>query len=499
MRLLERLDSVPGGHVAVISGQREITYAELNRDSSRLAERIRKRLPAGELLAIWMENRPELLALCLACWKAGVVPLLLHARMKWPEVRGILDRSGTRYLCAARVLAESPGIDLSDTGLEIVLDGDDPELAVLPAVPGITGRAARGRVPVPRECRLVLHTSGTTGRARGVMLSQSGLEAILECRIAVAGFDKNSLAVVASCLTQSVGLYQSLALLAAGGTMVLLEDYDAGRIADCVNRHLPTHLIMVVEAFDRLLDHHGIDGRSFSRTVFAAVGADRVTARVHERFLALTGRRLHGTYGLTESSWALINDGTRPDKLLSLGRPAPGVSVILLDDGTVPPRGQAGEIHLRSPRTMLGFLDDAEATRSAFRNGWLASGDLAWQDADGYYWFTGRSKNMIVLGSGDTVSPVEIENVLLGHPGVACCSVVGISDPGGSEVPWAFVTRRNGTVTATQLADLLRANLSDYKIPRAIMFLPELPVGASGKICRESLRSLAAAGELVPA
>ncbi|MBK6280706.1 MAG: long-chain fatty acid--CoA ligase [Gammaproteobacteria bacterium] len=254
------------------------------------------------------------------------------------------------------------------------------------------------------------------------------------------------MAVVASCLTQSVGLHQSLALLAAGGTLVLLEGYDIARMADAIHRYRPTHLIMVVNAFDRL-HHPSITAASLASVRFAAVGADRVTRRVQERHIALTGRPLHVSYGMSESSWAIVNLDGRSDKCLALGKPAPGVAIRLVDEqGLEVPPGATGEIQIRSPRTMPGYLHDPALTQAAFTDGWLRSGDLAWRDDEGYFWFAGRSKHIIVLGSGDNVSPVEIEQALLGHHGVARCLVAATTAAeDGSEVrahSWCAPTRR---------------------------------------------------------
>lgn len=208
------------------------------------------------------------------------------------------------------------------------------------------------------------------------------------------------MSIVASCLTQSVGFHQSLALLAAGGTIILLESYDADEMASLINRHHPTHLIMVVDAFDRLLHHASISAASLRSVSFASAGADCVTARVQNRFIELVGRPLRVSYGLTESSWALVNSGDEPDKCLALGKPCPGIEIKLLGaDGCDVPEDEAGEICIKSPRTMLGYLHDEELTRAALANGWLRTGDLAWRDAEGWYWFAGRNGAGQVLSS----------------------------------------------------------------------------------------------------
>ncbi len=264
-------------------------------------------------------------------------------------------------------------------------------------------------------------------------------------------------------------------------------------MASLINRHHLTHLIMVVDAFDRLLHHASISAASLRGVSFASVGADRVTSRVQKRFIEVTGRPLRVSYGLTESSWALVNSGDEPDKCLALGKPCPGIEIKLLGaDGRDVPEGEAGEICIKSPRTMLGYLHDEELTRAAFANGWLRSGDMAWRDAEGWYWFAGRKKHLIVLSTGDNVSPLEVETAILSHPAVSNCAVIGVATPEGSEVPWAAVTRRDDALSEAALKEFLRRRISDYKIPSKIVFVPEIPVGRSGKIHREAVRRVLA-------
>lgn len=515
--------------VALIFHDRRVTYQQLRAEVSRLAGTLRERFARGDLLAIWLPNCPDLLVLYLACFKTGVVPMPLHQGMKWPEMHAILQHSRPKCLITSRQVADPHMAELTGLGPGLILIKDaattgdfletrkaDPieggradPIEARRADPNLAGGVSHRTRPenaarpggaeetplLPRELALILHTSGSHGHAKGVMLSRANIEHILEYRLAHTQLSAEAISVVASCLTQSVGFYQSLALLAAGGTIALLESYDIDQMVDCIHRHHPTHLIMVVDAFDRLLHHPAITSESFARLAFASVGADRVTARLQHRFLALTGRLLRVSYGLTESSWVLINPGDDPMTCLALGRPCPGITVKLLDnDDREVPAGEVGELCIQSPRTMLSYLHDDALTRAAFTDdGWLRSGDLAYQDADGCHWFAGRKKHLIVLSSGDNVSPLEVENVILSHPAVSNCAVVGMATPHGSEVPWAAVARADESLSEAALESFLRERLSDYKIPHRIVFVPKLPVGRSGKVHREEARMVLAA------
>jgi long-chain acyl-CoA synthetase len=406
--------------------------------------------------------------------------------MKWPEVRQALDVARATVLVTSSETADLHAGALAGTSVRRVFAvGPGPSLRVHRTFGpcGADDGVQPLRLPRWDRAALVLHTSGSNGRPKAVVLSRESVDHVVRDRIARARLDRRSVLAVASCLAQTVGLYQGLAALAAGATVVLLGSYDVDPMVETIHRHRPTHLIMVVDAFDRLLHDPRITADSLAGLTFACAGADRVTARVQDRFLALTGRALAVSYGLTESTWALFNPGDRLDKRLALGRAGPDVAVTVRrptgDEASV---GEVGEIHVRSPGTMLGYLGDEEGTREALVDGWLATGDLAHRDAEGWFWFCGRRKNLIVLSSGDNVSPVEVEDAILAHPAVSHCSVVGACAPDGSEVPWAFVTRRDDALSTEDLERFLRERISDFKVPRRIEFVVDRPVGPTGKV-----------------
>jgi long-chain acyl-CoA synthetase len=449
-------------------------------------------LQPGTLLAIWLPNGAELLALYLACFKLGVVPMPLAPGLKWPELERALQLAHPDALVLPTSIAHRQGQALDALASRIWTINDNSQTLnllsstladTLSREVSTSSSSDRQRNDDEAAC-LVLHTSGSTGQPKGVVLPRRAVHHILHYRLNQCGLGPDSVSVVASCAAQSVGLYQCLALLAAGAFIVLLDSYDLEPMVHAVNTHQPTHLIMVVSAFDQLLHHPELRSESLQRLRFAAAGADRVTARVQARFQALTGHMLVTSYGLSESSWALINDGTRLDKALALGKPGPEIEIQLRDPtGSRVSPGAIGEIHIKSPRTLLGYLNDPTLTSQVLRDGWLSTGDLAQQDADGYFWFAGRSKDLIVLSSGDNVAPAEVEQLLATHPAVAACLVVGKKTPEGSEVPWAFVVPAR-PVAPESLQEFLKQQLSDFKVPARVELVSELPRGLSGKIQR---------------
>ncbi|MBI4751310.1 MAG: acyl--CoA ligase [Acidobacteria bacterium] len=462
------------------------TYQDLSDEVSRLACGLLQTATPGDLLAIWLPNCPEILCIFLACLKAGIVPMPFHQGMTWSEVHHILVATQAKNLITSRKILDEWPVEFATTSLhQIYVIESDQQSAPFRTYHELTNTRRDFIAPCLSEDSpgFVLHTSGSEGYAKGVVLSYRNLNHILHFRLNHTKLTPESTAVVASCLTQSVGLHQSLALLAAGGRIVLLESYDLEPLVAAVDQYQPTHLMMTVNPFDRLLHHPAISESSFQNVLFASVGADRVTPRVQNRFIALTGKPLAVSYGLTESSWALVNFEGRLDKCLALGKPGPDIQIKLVDSqGIEVPTGEVGEIYIKSPRTMVGYLNNAPLTQAAFVDGWLASGDLAYQDNEGYFWFAGRKKNIIVLSTGDNVSPGEVEQAILSHSAVLGCVVISAQSKDTSEVPWAFVTRSDETLTELALETFLKERISAFKIPRKIIFVSELPVGLTGKI-----------------
>ncbi len=466
--------------IVLVHQGRSVSLGEFRQMVDSYACSLSGHLQTGDLLAIDLANGPALLALILACFRTGVVPVPLSPALKWPELETILQKAGPRAFITRRVLDESQihslGRWVADTWH---MPGGQPAFTETEKS-AVVRTAPSG----PERLALVLHTSGSSGLPKGVMLACRSLRHILDYRLNHCELGPGSVAVVASCVSQTVGLYQSLAMLAVGGLMVLLESYETETLVRAVNQHRPTHLIMVVDAWDKLLHHPDINSESLGRLRFAAAGADKLTPLVQQRFMELAGRPLRSSYGLTESSWALVNPGSDPQHALALGRTSAGVEIRLLDsEGQPVEAGTVGQIHVRSPRNMLGYLHDPDATRAILKDGWLTTGDLAWQDDSGCYWFAGRCKDSIVLASGDIVAPAEVEAVLSSHPAVKACLVVARESGRGSLLPWAWVVARWET-SAAELQHFLQQRLSDHKVPVGFEFVPSLPVGLSGKVQR---------------
>lgn len=470
------------------------SYAELELTVAKLAERLQEYFLAGELVGIWLPNCPELIQLCLASWRRQLVAMPLNAETSRPELISICQQAGLHTLITnAAMAATLSADDLTAAGIQalLVCDGKESYLHSQ-AVNGAGTRTARPRLSTAKAA-LVLHTSGSSGAPKAVVISPFALQHIIQGRIDSARINAESLAMVASCLSHSVGLYQVLAYLQQGASFELLESYELGTMVQTLNRLQPSHLIMVVSAFQSLLLHPQVSASSFSNLRFASVGADRVPAELQQRFHRMTGQVPAVSYGMTELSWILLNELQDPERSTALGRPTPGVEVRLLDVmGVEVKEGELGEIVARSPKLMSGYLCDSGIDQSGMQSGWIHSGDLARRDAEGVYWFGGRIKDLIVISSGDVVSPAEIEQASLQHEGVHDCIALGVvvdEALTGSQVtePWLVITSCTDDLQAEQIMDWLRERLSPHKLPRKILFRSNLPKSLTGKVSRQQL------------
>jgi long-chain acyl-CoA synthetase len=216
----------------------------------------------------------------------------------------------------------------------------------------------------------------------------------------------------------------------------------------------------------------------------------------YEQFDEITdriGAELTELHGMTEVCPCFTNPVGGPKKTGSIGVPAPGTSARLADDqGNDVPPGEVGEILVKSEATMVGYWADPEATAAALQEGWLRTGDLARRDEDGYYWFVGRKKQIIIRG-GSNISPLEVEEALCHHPAVREAGVVGVPDPTWGETVRAYVALKEGEeASEAELRWFVKERIAAYKVPEAILFLPDLPKGLTGKIDRRTLRERAA-------
>ena len=446
------------------------SYAELADRVERAAEALRARgVRPGDRIALWLPNGLELVVGYLAALRAGATAVLLGDRWAPDEV-------------AHAVALTMPALGMTLPALAATL----PESAARPftsgrAFPGAP-RADEGAPPAQ-----ILFSSGTTGRPKGVALSAGNAAFVVRAKIAAFGLTPADRLPLVVPLTHCYGLNAILGPgLAAGATGVLRTGLPEGRGAAWLRETGATVLCAVPGTYQRLLDEGAVDLPAL-RMAFSA--AAPLPPELGERWRRATGRAIHQGYGLTESApfatWE-AEPGRHPD---AVGLPVPGVEVRITDPerGTPAAEGAPGEVELRGPNVMLGYVGDPAATAAAFRDGWLRTGDIGRLDAEGRLRLTGRLKEMINV-NGLKAWPAEIERVLGDHPGVAEVAAFGVADPAtGERVEAAVVAPGAAADLADRLVRHARTRLAPHKVPRRIHLLSELPRNATGKLRRGEL------------
>ncbi len=473
--------------IALRFGALTLTHDELKSSARGLAGGlVEAGIAPGERVALFMPNSPELVIAYLACFATGVVAVPLNTRYRAPEVADALKRSEAQTLIVHRdLLGEVHG------GPErrwIVGDRDEAWHAVLEAEP-VRARPARGDAPA-----VILFTSGSTSRPKGVVHTHASMNHTVDTQARVQKLGPGDVNLVTLAMCHVAGLFgQLLPTLQTGGCCILHSRYEAAAAACEIEQSRVTRIQLLPAQLATLLDAAAADGRDLSSLRCAIVGGDALALDLHARFREMTGLEVTEVCGMTECFNYSMNSPFGAKRLGSIGRAPPGTELRL--DGAAgrgPSVGQASEILVRSAGVMRGYWRDPEHTAEVLRDGWLHTGDIARRDDKGWYWFVGRSKDVIIRG-GSNVAPGEVEAVLHEHPSVSAALVVGVADRQLGQRIAAWVQPRVGAIVSEQeLARFVRERLAAYKAPEWIWIEPELPTTSVGKLDRHRLQARAA-------
>lgn len=482
---------------AMVSVSNSWTWRELEREIDTVAAHlVSMGLRPGDRVASLMPNRGELLLHYLACLRAGLVVTPLNYRYTAPEIDHALGVSGAAILLAhaerdadirASALAGklplgliSFGGPLGDaTRFEELIERERPE-ADFPARD-------------ISEPAFIFFTSGSTGKPKGVTHSLSSFGSI------VAGFAQGMAltpqdVVLPSSSVAHVGaLSTALAGFSASARVVVPRNADGDEILPLLRECRPTVLVMLPSALIALERDHAATREDFSSLRLVITGGDKFPASVEQEFADLTGLAIKESYGLTEATDALFDLSQSSAKAGSVGAVSPGYLASLRDEsGREVPANVDGNLWLSGAPVMIGYWNDPEATKAAMVDGWFDTGDVMCVDSDGYFWFRGRKKQIIVH-DGSNISPQEIEEAVMAHPAIDLAGVVGVHDAVHGENVWAYVTLKDGADTPRS-QDIIRCarETVGYKAPEVIIVLDDMPLNATGKVDRMALKRLAA-------
>ena len=490
------------------TGVTRMTWGELDATINRLANALRARgVTGGSRVALMLPNGREYLIAQQALARLGAIAVQIGYRLKAGEIAHILaNAEPTATLVHADhldAMAEAR-VQVSRGGPMIVVgDPGGPALPrsgsgaaswesalahASPEVPARDGSAGDGG-------GVIVYTSGTTGKSKGAHRSwkSTGLDSVADLLVQV-GVRADDRHLVVCPLYHSAAPAFVAILMSLGATIVLMNHFEPAGALEIIERERVTCTLMVPTMIVRITNLPGevLARHDTSSLRWVMSGAAPLTTEAARRFMARFGPVLWNFYGATETG--LVTLAGPDDHLIrpgTIGRALHGNEIRLYDEaGHEVPDGQIGELYARNAMLISGYHQNEEATRSSQRDGFFSVGDLGRHDAEGYYYLESRKHDMVISG-GVNIYPREIEDHLHAHPAILDAAVIGVPDPEWGETLRAFIVVRDGqTLSEADVIAYCRAGLADFKRPRKVTFLPELPRNPTGKILKRELREL---------
>ena len=476
--------------VALRCDDLQLTFAELDAAAARVATLLENGgIAPGDRVGLMLSNTPAFAVAYYGILYRGAVAVPMNPLLKRREVTFYLSNSGAKALFASPTCADEAAAGAAEVGAQYWLV-DDVGLAQL--IADLPGHEA----PVERDgddVAVILHTSGTTGKPKGAMLTHSNIRCntdVCVCTLIETGPDD----VVMGCLPlfHVFGLVLGLsATVQSGAMLTLITRFDPRKVLEVIERDGVTVFEGVPTMYAGLLGVAAEATAGATRSLRTCIsGGAALPVQVLSDFEKAFGCTILEGYGLSESSpAACFNHPHRPRKVGSIGTPIEGVQMRVVDPaGAQVPQGQPGEVQIRGHNVMKGYWNLPDATQATITSdGWLNTGDVGRVDEDGYFYIVDRTKDLIIRG-GYNVYPREIEEVLYEHPAVAEAAVIGIPhDSLGEEVGAAVALKKGATADPDELRDYVKTQVAAYKYPRRVWLVEELPKGPTGKVQKRDI------------
>ncbi|MBV8181551.1 MAG: long-chain fatty acid--CoA ligase [Mycobacterium sp.] len=476
--------------VALRCDDLQFTFAEFDAAAARVATLLEQAgVEPGDRVGVMLPNTPAFAIAFYGIMYHGAVAVPMNPLLKAREVTFYLSNSGAKALFATPAFADEATAGADQVGAQCWIVDDAGLMDLITDLPEQESPVERGADDVA----VILHTSGTTGKPKGAMLTHGGLARnadICVRTLAETGPDD----VVMGCLPlfHVFGLTCGLnGSVFAGAMLTLIARFDPRKALEVIERDAVTVFEGVPTMYSALLSVADEAKPEATRSLRICIsGGAALPVQVLYDFEKAFGCVVLEGYGLSETSPVVsFNHPRRPRKAGSIGTPIEGVEMRVVDlDGAEVPQGQTGEIQIRGHNVMKGYWNLPEATKAAITaDGWLNTGDIGRVDEDGHFYIVDRAKDMIIRG-GYNVYPREIEEVLHEHPGVAEAAVIGIPHESlGEEVAAAVALKKGAAVTPDELRDYVKAQVAAYKYPRLVWLVDALPKGPTGKIQKRDI------------
>jgi long-chain acyl-CoA synthetase len=473
------------GKTALFWGDEEFTYGKILRQAQWTAARLQQDygVQPGHRIGVWLKNCPEYIPALFGIFFAGGIAVPINNFLKPYELNYILEDAGIDVFITDPALAAS------------LSDGSAPKARVFSIADFVSDPASAPESwkPVERSdscLALIIYTSGTTGRPKGAMLTHGNLLHNVEsCRQMLQVIEEDRFVLLLPMFHSFMLCVCLLLPLLSGSSILLVKSLHPPKniLQEILARNAT--LLPAIPQFFRTLIHAPLPPNIPLRLCVS--GAAPLPHEVLKEFTAKFPIPLLEGYGLSEASPVVsMNPISGPWKPGSVGVPVPNVEVTIQNEaGEILPSHQIGELCVRGGNVMPGYWNRPEETADTLRRGWLLTGDLGYEDADGYLFITDRKKDMLLV-NGINVYPREIEEVLYQFPGVKEAAVIGIPDARKGEQPVAYIAPDDGVaLDETAILQFLRGKLADYKVPKKIISLPALPRNVTGKILKTELRA----------
>ena len=482
----------------------ELTFGELRQATRTVARCLRDDwgIAPGDHVGLLMPNGVDFVAVYFGIMSLGAVACPINTLLQDPEIDFILEHAAIDLVCASSEFADRLG---REGGPGIRVCNDPRSLWDRPAAEGDGDMAPLPDV-APGAVAEIVYTSGSTGRPKGVMLSHANILADCTYIADWLGIGPADRSLCVLPLFHTNAQMQSLiSALVAGASVVLPRRFSASEFWDLAARYqttwcsaAPTVLYILVEA----LEASGKTAAPPNRMRLFLSGTSSLPPALLERFERAFGILIIEGYGLTETVCRVTYNPVPPADNFNPGREegyrrfgsvgrAIGDSVIAIadDDGNKLPVDERGEVVLQGSVITHGYFNNPDATTAAFRDDWFLTGDIGYQDGDGYLYIVDRKKDLIIRG-GQNIFPREVDEVLLQHPAVGEAAVIGVADEKYGEEVKAFVVAKDEAVDEQDILAFCGDRLAAYKCPKSVQFVDEMPKGPTGKLLRRRLSEI---------
>lgn len=456
---------------------RQFTYREFEAVVGRVAGMLwANGVRKGDVVSLLLPNSVEYVIAYFACWHIGALAGPINSLLKAQEIAYVISNSEARLLLVNSEFA-------TQSEIKTVVFDNVEDFANEPV--------AETRIETNDEA-IIIYTSGTTGKPKGCLLTHDNVIANARQISSWLSFTENDrLLTMMPLFHMNAVSVTTMSALYAGGSTVVSPKFSASRFWQIISDYQITSFGSVATMLSMLLTTYPDGVPSGLRTEqlrFAMCGSAPVPAEVMKRFEETFNCLVVEGYGLSESTCrSTFNPPDRRRRPGSCGLPIGNEMRVVDDDDRDVPDGSLGEIVLRGENILKGYYKNPDATATAFRNGWFHTGDIGYRDQDGFYYIVDRKSDMIIRG-GENIYPREIDEVLYQHPCVASAAAVGIPDAlYGEEVAAVIVLKEQTKVSEEEVIEFCKARLADFKCPKTVYFVTDIPKGPTGKLLKREL------------